>query len=76
MDRTEKKKKLMPKKKVPAEERQEVLKDKDPERTNIGVTINKKLWIQLRALALVHEKKTGYFLDKAIEEYLKNLKGG
>jgi len=75
MDRTEKKPKLIPKKKITTEEDQGKTK-KNPERTNTGVTINRDLWRQLKAQAILQGKTAADLIDQAIEQYLKNLKGG
>ena len=45
------------------------------QRTYIGTTINKQLWLRLRALAVKKNKSAAALLDNAIEKYLiKNEK--
>lgn len=48
-------------------------KPKIKERVNIGVSIDTKLWRQLRALAITQGRLTGELLDEAIEKYLKSI---
>lgn len=46
-------------------------KNKDSDRTYIGVSIDTVLWRQLRAMAITKGKVSGELLDVAIQEYLE-----
>ena len=54
------------------EKKQKVDKPKQENRVNIGVSINRDLWRELRALAILKGRVTGELLDEAIGNYLNN----
>lgn len=47
---------------------------KEQERVQVGSLINKRLWQQLRAQALLEGRTAGEVLDEAISDYLKKGK--
>lgn len=45
------------------------------DRMQVGATIDKELWMRLRAHSIMKNKTAGQVLDEAIREYLQGKEG-